>query len=420
MEVLSLPPTSANFFIFDDECPLVHENTDSLQVDSSYKTGEGSLNEDSEAFPCRPYWCPMHGSQYKQVLLYCQSSTPTLDTLVEQEVTGILKNAFDSVLPPISHPMYNFDTTLSIVEEVKRRTNYEVSSITRIQNLTRLNMHDAFAKYYQVSDKITVYHGTSSSYATLIAKTGFRGAPSRRTKYGSGIYTSGSVFEALAYAHPSDENDEQTLLVVDLLKGPCAVGEKDKVDFGYNHNNQQILTLTNPESTIFCASHGDQLLATYLVRVRFLHDNQHTSLHVKAVKIYHPKVFAKLKAKSTYAPSAPSSISLPQSQPYQDISSYKHFSVGDQVLVVNPFQMYVFCHSQVGKIRKIIKDGHVHFFVEMCDVQLNNLVSSVQHQILYPGQKQNWVKLKLSQIKKQMPSTSGSSQSILGKRAHTP
>lgn len=418
MEGLGLLSASANFFIFDDECPIIHEHTDDLPTDSSDNTDQNPSPKELEVVPGRPFWCPMNGSRYNEVLLYCKSSTPKLDMLVEQEVTCILKNAFETVLPPISHPMYNFDTTLSIAEEVKRRTNYEISSITRIQNLTRLNMQNAFGHHYNVTDKKTVYHGTSSAYATLIAKTGFRGGPSKRSKFGSGIYTSKYVFEALAYSEPDEENDEQTFLVVELLTGPCAVGQQNQVDFGYNDHDQQILTLTNPENTIFCASHGDQLLATYFVRVRVLLENEHTLAHAKTVQIYHPKVFAKLKAKSTPTPAAASALTLPPGPSYQDLSSYKHLSIGDRVLVVNPFKIYAFCHGHVGTIKKIIKDGHVHFFVEMCDAKLNDSVSTATHQMFYTGQKQNWAKLKLSNITKEVAPANGSAKSVLGKRAH--
>ena len=228
---------------FPDE-QIFHEDCLPLTVDEP-------KNDDLQLVPDHPYWCPMRGSRCKEVLMYSKSSDGERDVIVEQEVACVLKDAFAPLLPAISDPKYDFDSISSIVDEVKRKSNYEVRSVTRIQNLTRLSMHNAFARCYDVHERKIVYHGTSSAHAASIAKTGFRGGASNRALYGKGIYTSGSVWEALAYAAPKDDSDEQTFLVVELLAWPCAVGEQDQVDFGCDENGAQILTTTTQKKQSF-------------------------------------------------------------------------------------------------------------------------------------------------------------------------
>jgi hypothetical protein len=90
-------------------------------------------------------------------------------------------------------------------------------------------MHQQFKLSYGITQERTVYHGTSRVSADSIATIGFRGAASRRAKFGKGIYTSSNVWEALAYADPDITDLKQTLLVVDLLQGPTSLGKNDQV-----------------------------------------------------------------------------------------------------------------------------------------------------------------------------------------------
>jgi len=159
--------------------------------------------------------------------------------------------------------------------------------------------------------------------------------------------------------------------------------------------------------------------------VRFLYDNEHTAMHHNTVKMYHgkvqqKKVWQKMRTQMVSAPPVTVSVTSNRNQQRLDILSYKGFHVDDQVVVVNPFKAYTFCDGKTGVIKKIVKEGHVHFFVEMSDSKINKLVSMTPNHMYYAGQKQNWVNLKLSQIDKQALNTTGAAGSVLGKRPHQP
>jgi hypothetical protein len=162
-------------------------------------------------------------------------------------------------------------------------------------------MHDAFKRVYSIDNTRTVYHGTSGASATTISKTGFRGACSQRSKFGKGIYTSSNIWEALAYAEPAPDLT-QTFLVVNLLQGPTTLGQVEMVDFGSDAAGNQILTATNPDNTIFCASHGDQLLATYRVSVRFDSSTKHTPAQQNLIRMYHPTIWELIKKQTLPLP----------------------------------------------------------------------------------------------------------------------
>ena len=100
------------------------------------------------------------------------------------------------------------------------------------------SMHAHFKKCYNITNERTVFHGTSRASADSITKTGFRGAVCQRAKFGKGIYTSSSVWEALAYAEPAEGDLTQTVLAVKLLQGPTTMGRQDMADFGTDEHGR--------------------------------------------------------------------------------------------------------------------------------------------------------------------------------------
>jgi hypothetical protein len=87
-------------------------------------------------------------------------------------------------------------------------------------------MHRQFKESFAIQHTRRVYHGTGN--APSIARVGFRGAASKRAKFGRGIYTSAGVFPALAYGELTPELT-LTFLVVQLHLGPMALGRQDQV-----------------------------------------------------------------------------------------------------------------------------------------------------------------------------------------------
>jgi hypothetical protein len=190
------------------------------------------------------------------------------------------------------------DSSLScVLREVKELYNYEVVQVVRLQNRKRLQMWRYFSQCYEILKHRTVFHGTTSTGAMSIASSGFRGAACHRSLWGRGIYTSTSVWEALCYAKPEGEDMTQTFIVADFWQGPTALGKRDQLDFGCNQNGCAVLTLTNPEGTVQCASHENQLLATYKITVRYLSERPMTPSHHNRIRMYHPEIWDRIKGK---------------------------------------------------------------------------------------------------------------------------
>ena len=100
-----------------------------------------------------------------------------------------------------------------LVECIADKSNYQVLSITRLQNFARYSMHKHFGRSYGIASVRQVYHGTATDSARTIAKMGFRNAASQRAKFGKGIYAAANVTTQSTCTTPqsgasSRENDE--------------------------------------------------------------------------------------------------------------------------------------------------------------------------------------------------------------------
>ena len=204
--------------------------------------------------------------------------SPLLDANFDQECFGVLQHAFC--------PGFVGDLP-QLTQAIGQQSNFEICEVTSLRNKAQHSMHQQFKESYDVVQSVVSYHGTEQ--AETIARTGFRGAASKRAKFGRGVYSSKDVYHALAYSKLTAD-DKMTFLVVDLHLGPVALGREDQVfpstllfpptvrfphtihsqvlsrlpslvsasqvDFGQNMHGQQVLTLTNAEGDIYCSSNG--------------------------------------------------------------------------------------------------------------------------------------------------------------------
>ena len=224
------------------------------------------------------------GCMYHEAPLYVRAGGVWPDASGAVEVREVLAEAFGALM------FAPGDSLATVLARVRQACNYEIVGVWRVQNIPRAGMHGSFKQIYATGRARTVYHGTTPQNALHINRVGFRGSCCQRAKWGKGIYAAADVWQALAYAEPAADMT-QTVLVVQLLEGPTRVGSPNLSDFGLDALGRQVLTTTDPAHTVFCASHGDQLLSSYRIEARLL-PGPHTCSHKQAVHMYHPAVHA--------------------------------------------------------------------------------------------------------------------------------
>lgn len=158
------------------------------------------------------------GSIVNSVIFSAKS--PLLHAQYNQECCDLLEHAFATP----GHSLLS--DLLLILQAISAQTNFEVTEIVRLQHKALYDMHRQFKESYAIQHTRRVYHGTGNAHA--IAAVGFRGATSRRAKFGKGIYTSAGVMPALAYGELTPELT-LTFLVVQLHLGPMGLGKQDQV-----------------------------------------------------------------------------------------------------------------------------------------------------------------------------------------------
>jgi len=344
------------------------------------------------------HWDPMNGHQTTEVPLFsrggaCFASHP--------ECCGVLGLAFKSCFGE-ERP----SGVQALVDGIAEKSYFQVLSVTRLQNVPRHAMHKSFARIYDIPATVrTVYHGTSEENARIIAQLGFRNAASQRARFGKGIYAAASVWEALAYAEP-DAEYVQTFLVADLIQGPTRVGHENMADFGKDLEGQQILTTTNPEETIFCAAYEDQLYAHYRVTVRFMVERPLCPLVHNRVGVYHPVIWKRIKERTNAtAPAAGVGASTYVAPPRvskkaTELEEHMSFAKDEKVKIVLTLKPFSFCVGHTGFIRKIIKDGHVHFCVEIDDLAVRRKVELINNPCYPWFTDLAWLRCRVSHIKK--------------------
>lgn len=232
---------------------------------------------------------------YEETLIYGEDlKDRTYD--MDREAITVMKQTFLSCCDKIE--MQHEATVDQVAEAVREHSNFRIMSITRTTNRRREKMHECFKQCYNIDNERVTFHGTSFESALSIPKTGFRGAVSNRAQFGRGIYSSPDVWTALAYAEPFVDSYAQSLLMVKLLQGPTIEGSVNKTDFGTNEKGEQILSLSNSDGKILCASYDDQLLPTHRIIVQYMFERQPSVKQIMNVRILHHKVKERIHSQS--------------------------------------------------------------------------------------------------------------------------
>ncbi len=340
------------------------------------------------------------------------------DVLPRTTVTSILQQAEAAQVLRDAFKIVDLDsaTVSELVQRILEDTNYEVLNVYKIDSPVRRSMFHHFAMANDIPEPCTVYHGTSSENAEKIAEHGWHGRLCGAGKYGRGIYSTDNAFYALAYATPESDDLTQTLVVASLLKGPTTVGSLNMTDFGVDQEDRLILTTTNEDETIFCAGQESQMLATFMVKVRFDVSRRYTEAVRGRVKFLHAKVNQKIMQAVGIA-WLPPPVSLPASVALKLLPNHKGFAVGARVGLQKLGPPYSAFHGKHGTVRQIVQGGKVVFYVEV-DGEAQAVAQANMKKrpalSLPTGAQPGWLPCVLSQLVYKGPHAGGS---VLGKRA---
>jgi len=155
-----------------------------------------------------------------------------------------------------------------------------------------------------------------------------------------------------------------------------------------------------------CAAYTDQMLATYIVTIRFNVEKPNSGLHEQTVRIYHPMIMAQyLQARANLRaaggaaaavgvgaalaaapavqaprPRAPPVVLVPRPRPprtplvpvptakatmSRHFKARNGFALDERVRILNTSPPFKFCDGKEGTIRAIIKDRRVFFCVQV-------------------------------------------------------
>ena len=77
------------------------------------------------------------------------------------------------------------------------------------------------------------------------------------------------------------------------------------------------------------------------------------------------------------------------------------FKGGDTVKIIKTLKTHTFCRGEVGRIKKIVKDGHVHFCVEFDSRDLQERIKLANRKQVYEWQTDlTWLRCQVSHIQK--------------------
>ena len=313
--------------------------------------------------------------------------------VVEADCKTMIMEAFSSCFIGSKETTYDKEdvTFSSVLQCIKQKSNHDIIKIERVRNDQQSGMHSSFKTLYGIVNCRTVYHGTSRKSSENIARKGFRGAASYRAKFGKGIYTSSNVWEAIAYAEPCSEFMYQTFMVVSLLQGPTCIGSANMVDFGYDQLDRPILTTTNPENTIFCASHGSQLLSTYRVTVQQDAAVVPVVAQKNVVYLYHPAIWSQMSPPVAVVVPAVASVAVNTAAPpitghslrVMDKQKHRGIAVGDRVDIIRNDSVFDFSKGHKGYVRHILKYNHFRYYIEVDDAKVQARMK--KHYVLLSG-----------------------------------
>jgi hypothetical protein len=272
----------------------------------------------------------------------------------ETELCGVLGNTFECLG---YQTKTDTRTSEELILELQDHTNYAVEQVVRVMNKAQYSMHKALAQTYNVHTTRRTYHGTTFTASTAITNTGFKSAACERALYGKGVYSSTDPWVALGFATPF-QHTRQVFFVVEYLQGPSAPGYQDQVDFGLDSQGQEILTLTNPDESILCASRENQLLATHRITVRYMSERPFTQKIKDCLQVVHSHIATIIKTRG-------------QSSAVD--ATHDTYQVGDRVIVTGTLKSYADLALQQGVIKRIVQ-GRNYFFCVLLDCPEHRLV----------------------------------------------
>lgn len=395
----------------DDRDGMDGQDAIDSMLDTAARGSDALRNMDSKSqqwFVPSQYktWAVMpDGVNLQEVLIYSKVPSLLTDVTCEAEAAGVLRDAFPRYIIDPNAEM-NISAIVSIIEH---RYNYEVFSISRVQNIRRAAMYEACKRCYDIKEHRTVYHGTTMMNANSISATGFREACAKRGMYGKGSYFATNVWQAITYAEPAPCST-QTLFVCHLLEGQSTVGTCEQTCFGTNADGVSYITTTNSEKTIYCASMDSQILVTHRIEMRFLANRPHTTAVERSVSIYNFSVWGlivdmKMKAKIADAASQSAKQASKALVPCVDMQKYGNLCVGDRVKITKPFLIYNIVKNKEGILRRIFKDTRLHYCVEICDLTPDSTLACLitkanERKPSYPGQNPLFVALSFQNFEK--------------------
>lgn len=402
---------------FDQGLSLVGDDAALMNPFDSHPVDGQSPSNDAGASMNEDYYPDfLHAdepeSQFMETCIYDdQSELNDLCTFTEMsdEAARVLLTMFPSCVQAVNHQGLD-----DIAVQIALKSNYKVKQIFRITNTVREKMHNCFKTCYNISNERMVMHGTSEVAAKCIVKTGFRAAAGQRSKYGRGVYSTSDEWQALAYAKPNDLDWTQTVLVASLLAGPTKRGKEGMIDYGDDDQGRQILTATNEDRTIFCASHEEQMLAQYRVTVRFQVQVKPTDEQKRVVKLHHPSIFETfIKRRMSHVSAA---LVAPQqhvpSVQWTAVDSWLGIAKGTKVVVKTPPEssgnLLKFTVGRSGTVVGIVCEQPSKLLSASFFVELDNSSFALTGPIerfycassgkRLPGQQGNWLGLRHNQL----------------------
>jgi hypothetical protein len=301
----------------------------------------------------------------------------------ETELCGVLGSTFKCL-----KYQDKTDTRSSeqLILELQDHSNYAVEKVERVMNKAQYNLYKAVAQTYNLHTSIRAYHGTTKVASDSIINTGFKGAACERALYGKGVYTSPDPWVALGFATPY-EHTRQVFFAVEYLHGPSATGHQDQVDFGLDAQGHEVLTLTSPDGTIFCASRENQLLVTHRITVRYMSERPFTQRVKNCLHVVHSHIGTVIK-NAAHPPAAPDAGAAPVAgvtpasatpasatsvnavvtkAPKKEVdTTHDLYKVGDRVIVTGAVKSYADLTPQRGVIKRIVQ-GRNYFFCVLLD-----------------------------------------------------
>jgi len=220
---------------------------------------------------------------YSELVLYGQGH------VTDREAAAVLANTFHTCLDPVSDNQ-DLPAVTDIVRIIAEKSNFEVVEVVAVFNPALRRLHDCMKKTYNIHDDGKVYYGTTGDMSVLECKMGIRMTCNTYVALcGMGVHTSYTPWLAMSKATP-DAAGRQTFLVVDILKGPEAVGREGQTDFGIV-KGERVLTLTDQAKKEFCTFYEAQLYVTHRVVVRHNTEKVCTSKQQWLVGAYHRFIY---------------------------------------------------------------------------------------------------------------------------------